>query len=200
MAVLSPMTDLEAVNRMLASIGLAPVNTLENSGIGDVAKAHQQLLETTRDVQSVGYSWNTDTQYKLTPDGDGAIILPEGVLDIDASDKSVNVVTRRHPDKGKLALYNQDDQTFEFEAELEVDIIWGYPFNDVPSAARAYIATAAARRFQAQVVSSPVLDRFNEEDEARAYMLLARHERRVSDLNSFRRSPALRRWVGRRAL
>jgi hypothetical protein len=115
-------------------------------------------------------------------------------------------VVRRHPTLDALALYDADNQTFDFSATyssanpLLVDIIWGFAFNDLPQAARSYIATAAARRFQAQKVSSPILDRFDAEDEERAYLLLQRYERRSRDTNSFRRSATLQKWVGRRAL
>jgi hypothetical protein len=200
------MTDLEAVNRMLGSIGQAPVTTLSVSGVGDVAKAVQQLLETARDVQAVGWSWNTDEDFPLTPDdADGAIVLPLGTLDVDAEDSSVNVVVRRHPVRDQLTLYDADNQTFDFsdtytaDDPLKVSIIWGYGFNDLPQPARSYIATAAARRFQAQIVNSPILDRFNAEDEERAFMLLQRYERRTRDTNSFRRSASLQRWTGRRS-
>lgn len=199
MNLLSPMTDLEAVNRMLASIGQAPVNTLPTNGIGDAAKAAQQLLETARDVQSVGYCWNQDKAYVLTPDADGAILLPVGTLDVDATAKTSNYLVRRHPEKGQLALYDADNQTFAFEDEVEVNITWGFAFTDLPQPARTYIATAAARRFQAQVVSSTVLDRFNETDEERAFTLLQRYERRCRDTNSFRRNASLQRWTRRRA-
>jgi hypothetical protein len=77
--------------------------------------------------------------------------------------------------------------------------VWGFEFDDLPQPARSYIATAAARRFQAQVVSSTVLDRFNAEDEDRAFQLLQRYERRCRDTNSFRRNPSLQRWTRRRA-
>lgn len=199
MAVLSPMTDLQAVNRMLASIGQAPVNSLAITGIGDVAKCIAQLAETTRDVQTVGYSWNMDGDYKLTPDPvTGFILFPAGALEVDPTDSTVNVVVRRNPNNGLLNLYDVDNQRFTFPAAVGMTIVWGYEFNDLPPAARSYIATAAARRFQAQTVSSVILDRFNEVDELRAYMLLQRHERRVRDTNSFRASSSLRRWSGRR--
>jgi hypothetical protein len=200
------MTDLEAVNRMLASIGGSPVNTLDVAGVGDVADAKRHLNETLRDVEAVGYSWNTDYGFELTPNGDGAILLPDGTLDIDASDSTLTVVVRRHPTLDALVLYDADNHTFDFSATysadnpLSVDIIWGFPFNDLPQAARTYIATAAARRFQAQKVNSPILDRFNEIDEERAFFLLQRYERRSRDTNSFRRSATLQKWVGRRAL
>jgi hypothetical protein len=194
------MTDLEAVNRMLSSIGQAPVNTIPSSGVGDAAKAAQQLLETARDVQTVGYCWNTDTNYNLTPDADGAILLPNGALDADASAPTTNTSVRMHPSKGALALYDMDNQTFAWEVgtPVAVDIIWGFEFNDLPQPARAYIATAAARRFQAQIVSSPILDRYNEEDEARAFILLQRYERRCRDTNSFRRNQGFQKWMARR--
>jgi hypothetical protein len=196
--VLSPMTDLEAVNRMLSSIGQAPVNTIPTSGVGDAAKAAQQLLETARDVQTVGYCWNTDSNFTLSPDADGAILLPNGALDADATAATTNVSVRMHPEKQQLALYDMDNQTFAFTADVDVDIIWGFDFNSLPQPARSYIATAAARRFQAQTVSSVVLDRFNEEDEGRAFILLQRYERRCRDTNSFRKSASLQRWTKRR--
>jgi hypothetical protein len=198
--VLAPMTELEAVNRMLASIGQAPVNTLPPNGISDAAKAYKQLRETARDVQTVGYCWNTDEAYELTPDAsDSAIVLPNGTLDIDATAKASNYVSRKHPVRGVQALYDRDNHTFEFDDTVEVDIVWGFEFDDLPQPARSYIATAAARRFQAQVVSSTVLDRFNAEDEDRAFQLLQRYERRCRDTNSFRRNPSLQRWTRRRA-
>lgn len=201
MAVLSPMTDLDAVNRMLESIGQAPVNTLLTTGIGDVAKATRQLQSVTREIQSVGYSWNSDENFELTPDEtDSSIVLPNGAMEVDATEPTRNVVIRLHPERNVLALYDLDEQTFEFTEPLAVNVIWAYEFNDLPQVARAYIATSAARRFQAQTVSSTILDRFNQEDVDLAFINLQRSERRVRDTNSFRKSPALQKWTKRRAL
>lgn len=197
--MLSPMTDLQAVNRMLKSIGQAPVNTLEVSGIGDVNKAKQELDEVTRDVQTVGWSWNTDYSYQLTPDASGIITVPLGALDVDPTDSTSNVVVRRHP-SGVQALWDVDNQTFTFADPVLVDIIWGFPFNELPSPARTYIATAAARRFQAQTVSSPILDRYNQEDEDRAWTLLKQRERGTRDTNLFRANRTLGRFYSRRRL
>lgn len=198
--MLSPMSDLEAVNRMLSSIGQAPINTIPTSGIGDAAKASQQLEATAREVQAIGWSWNTDYNYSLTPDAaDKAIMLPNGALDADATTKTTNIVVRPHPVRGGLALYDVDNQTFAFDAPVAVDLIWGYPFNDLPIPAREYITVAAARRFQAQLINSPVLDKFNETDEMRAFLLLQRHERRVRDTNSFRVNTAMQKWTRSRS-
>jgi len=197
--VLAPMTDLDAINKMLASIGQAPVNTLTVTGISDVARATRHLQETTRDVLTVGWSFNTDENFTLSPDDQGDILLPNGVLDLDGSVATQNIDVRRHPTRDQMALYDVDGQTFTFPGEVTVKIIWGFVFNDLPQAARTYIATAAARRFQAQVVSSTVLDRFNAEDEERAFLLLQRRERRTRDTNTFRRSAQLQKWTKRRS-
>ena len=195
--LLSPTSELEAVNRMLASIGQAPVNTLSVTGIGDVASARSELNEVLRDVLTVGWSFNTDEDYELSPDNDGYIKLPLGALDVDPSDSTVNVVIRRIPD-GDLALYDVDNQTFIFEESVECRVIWGFPFDDLPQPARTYIATAAARRFQAHRLASTVLDTFNQEDQDLAWNLLLRRERATRDTNLFRANSSIRRFFSRR--
>lgn len=196
MNVLSPMTDLEAVNRMLESIGQAPVNSIPATGISDAAKAFRQLTDAARDVQAVGYCFNSETGYTLSPTQEnGAVLLPDGVLDVDSTAPTDNFVVRAHPESGQPALYDLTNHTFKFEADVTVNIVWGFPFNDLPQPAKSYIATAAARRFQAHIVSSTILDRFNAEDEDRAFLLLQRYERRCRDTNSFRRNAGLQRWT-----
>jgi hypothetical protein len=132
------MTDLEAVNRMLGSIGQAPVNTLDVPGVGDVADAKRHLNEALRDVQTVGYAWNTDYGFALTRDAiTGFILIPDGALDVDVSDSSVNAVERTLPTTGQRALYDTDNHTFVFTDDITADIIWGFGFNDLPQAARS---------------------------------------------------------------
>jgi hypothetical protein len=183
---------------MLGSIGQTPVNTLDASGIPDVTRALRYLREALLDVQARGWSWNTDKNYELQPNPDGLIVIPTGALEVDPSDKSVTVVVRRNPNTDNLSLYNVDDQTFEFDEAVEVDIIWGFAFEDIPQAARTYVAIAASRKFQAQTVSSGVLDGFNQADEDAAWRRLDRMERRVRDTNSFRVNPEASRMLRRR--
>lgn len=196
--MLAPSTELEAVNRMLGSIGQTPVNTLEVSGIPDVTRALRYLRETLLDVQARGWSWNTDKGYALQPDPSGHIPIPSGALEVDASDNTATVVVRRNPNTDQLSLYNADDKTFAFDAAVDVDIIWGFSFEDIPQAARTYVAIAASRKFQAQTVSSASLDGFNQADEEAAWRRLDRMERRIRDTNSFRVNPEASRMLRRR--
>src|SRR3546814_20980574 len=71
MPMIEVMTELEAVNEMLMSIGQAPVNTLNATGISDVNIARAELVKVSRRVQARGWNFNTDDAYKLSPDADG---------------------------------------------------------------------------------------------------------------------------------
>lgn len=196
MPVLSAMTELEAVNEMLMSIGQAPVSTLEVTGIKDVNIAKAELLKVSRRVQSHGWNWNSDTEYELMPDVDGIIVTPTDVIKIDASDKRRRVVQRRHPTKG-MAIYDQDNQTFIFDKPIKFDVVWLFAFEDVPETARCYIATSAGRKFQSRVIGSRILDAFQEADEMMAWTLLIREERASRDSNLFRNNPEMMRYSRR---
>jgi hypothetical protein len=197
MAILSATTELEAVNSMLGSIGQAPVNTLNVVGIKDVSVARQFLTRTLRQVQTRGWNFNTDEDYDLTPDVNGIIAIPAGALSVDAMSVGDDVTTRREPTSGIMALYNKADRTFVFPAAVPCKVIWGFPFEDLPETARNYVATAAGRRFQAQIVGSPILDRFEEEDVMSAWMMMDREERRTRDTNMFRRNARLQNIMNR---
>jgi hypothetical protein len=103
MPMLDPLTELEAVNAMLLSIGQAPVNTLNVSGLTDVSVARDKLSEVTRRVLSRGYSFNTDDNYPLSPDAESVILIPKGALKVKPSGTS-KLSVRQHPTKGPSPL------------------------------------------------------------------------------------------------
>lgn len=197
MSMIEAQTELEAVNAMLSSIGQAPVSTLAVTGIRDVNVARTFLKSSTRRCLMMAWDYNTDTDYEVTPTVDGIIPVPAGVLSFDAMDSSINITQRRHP-SGVMAFYNKDEKSFTFADPLNLKIVWGFPFVDLPEAARNYIATYAGRRFQSKHIGSPILDRFEEEDEMTAWILLQREERRTADTNMFRKSATLAAFGNRR--
>jgi len=181
---ITPTTELEAVNEMLASIGQAPVNTLAVTGISDVNIAKQRLASQTRKVLLHGFAFNTDDKYTLNPDIDGLIAIPSNALGIESTNPTIELVQRRHPG-GVMRLYNRTAGAFEFTTPVEVEVVWGFTFEDLPEAARSYIAISAGRRFQSKFIGSQILDRFEEDDEIRAWVLLQREERRTRKTNLF---------------
>ena len=184
---LSPMTKLDAVNGMLASIGQAPVNSLDVTGIRDVNIATLALDNTTREVLNRGSSFNTDKRYPLSVDVNGYINVPTGSLSVDPSDPSLDLVVRDNG--GQVMLYDRKNHTFKInKSPVECDIIWAMDFEAIPQAARTYIATRAARIFQSQVIGSDILFRFTDLHETEAFALLTRMEARTKDRNIFRNS------------
>lgn len=183
---LVPMTKLDAVNGMLASIGQAPVNSLDVSGIRDVAIAELALDTQTREVLTKGWHFNSEECYELVPDGNGKIAVPSGALDLDPTYDSIDFTIR--DDSGTLRLYDKEEHSFDLSAynPLLVDIIWAFEFEAIPQCARTYIATRAARIFQSQVIGSDILFKFTELHESEALATLKRLEGRRKDRNMLR--------------
>jgi hypothetical protein len=60
-------TELEAVNAMLASIGEAPIASLDSATAADVQTAISLLRNTTREVQARGWRFNTEFGFQIAP-------------------------------------------------------------------------------------------------------------------------------------
>jgi len=91
-------TKLDAVNLMLASIGQSPVNTLSGTLPKDVNKAVVALDSALREVLTQGWSFNSDKEYEMTPDGTFRIAVPAASLQIDPTygEDYVPGMTPRH--------------------------------------------------------------------------------------------------------
>lgn len=187
------LTKLDAVNLILDGIGEEPVSSL-NSGLPDAETAERFLDRVSREVQAKGWHCNTDFKYRLIPDENSLIRLPQTILRIDTTytDKNINVTVRDYLDKKHL--YNVKDQTFEFPRAILVNVVWEFLFEDLTYELQNYIAYHAARRFQTSEMSSISLDRLLEEGEAMAWAALMDAETESEDLNILKDSPHAR-WV-----
>ena len=74
--------ELPAVNEILASVGQAPVTTLDQTN-PDVAIAYDTLLNVSREVQSEGWIFNTEKYVNFTPDANDEIVIPNNILQLD---------------------------------------------------------------------------------------------------------------------
>lgn len=181
----------DAVNIMLASIGEQPVNSL-NSGLVDAEMAETILDAQTREVQGVGWHFNTDFNKKHTPDSTtGEIALPSDTLNVDAvgQSKYTRLVQRG------LRLYDPINHTYNIGdkySEVYLDLVVELEFNNnndnrdsLPNYARRYVTVKAARIFQSRVVGSEQLHGFTREDEAEALFELKRKDTINEDINIF---------------
>ena len=111
---LTATTKLEAVNTLLSSIGEAPVNSL-TSGLVDAETAEIIINAVSREVQSQGWSFNTDLEREFTPDANKQYVIPTNVLRIDMGQRrsdTLNVVQRGNK------LYNRATNSFFFDERL----------------------------------------------------------------------------------
>lgn len=170
---------------MLLSIGQSPVNTLSVAGIKSVNIARLVLHNTSREVQSRGWNFNTDDNYTLVQDANGKVAIPSNAVSVDPVDGTLRYVERVDPVDGVRRLYDRDKHTFVIGKDVKVDIIWFFPFEHLPQAARAHIAAKAGRIFQASGIASQVIHQFTQERELETLAELEREERRTSDSNMF---------------
>lgn len=177
---LVPTTELEAVNLMLAAIGESPVQTLEQSGQVDAVIAHQTLRETSLDVQSRGWRFNTDRDFPLKREAHEPYTIP-------APANAARIEITQAPSNADLTvrgqrLWDRSRHTDRFPdiAEVKADIVWLLPFDELPQAARRLIAVRGARVFQDRVVGDNALHRFGAEDEKRAEAALRKFEAKTA--------------------
>lgn len=186
MVQLLKTTRLEAVNIMLGAIGEAPVSSLENTELEDVAVAENILNETTVDVQTTGYNFNSEYNFKIDPDVDGNINVPNNAVFCDVSNRGTT------PDKDVVMrgerLYDREDQTFTFTDSLYVDLILILAWDDLPQPCRRYITVKAARRFQNRVFGSDTLNGFTGADENEALVQMEQADSRSEDANILNRN------------
>ena len=171
----SSMTELESVNVLLTTIGEAPINTLSGNQVTDVSVARQVLLEVSREVQSQGWHFNTEYNVKLPPDQFKNINIPADAAQIDSEDYNLTIRN------GKL--YDMNERTFSFNQSVEVTIVSYLDFEELPDAARKYIATRAARIFADRMTNSETLHRMISRDEQQALIDLKSFEGETASHN-----------------
>tara|TARA_R100001463_G_C3450749_1_gene213647 strand:+ start:31 stop:687 length:657 start_codon:yes stop_codon:yes gene_type:complete len=155
--------ELPAVNEILASVGQAPVSTLDQTN-PDVAIAYDTLLRVSREVQAEGWSFNTEYNYKTTTDINREFLIPNNMLQVDLSTSTTSSsrvatvnsnkdVVRRN---GKLYDKNKDEDrtllTEEAGGTIYLDIIWNFDWVDLPVPFQDYIAARAATLVSSRIV------------------------------------------------
>lgn len=191
----SSMTELEAVNVLLTTIGETPVNTLTGNLVTDVTVAQQVLNEVSREVQSEGWHFNTEQGVKLTPNSSKEIVVPPDVSRIDA--KYVDVTLRG----GKL--FNLTERTFKFDNQLEVDIVYYQDFVELPDQAKRYITVRAARIYSDRMINSETIHQMTLRDEQKALITLKEFEGDVGDysmMDNYSVARVMNRGFNRRIL
>ena len=178
--------ELPAVNEILASVGQAPVTTLDQTN-PDVAIAYDTLLNVSREVQAEGWTFNTEEYYELTPDANGEIVIANNILQIDLHDDKDNSYesVRR---SGKL--YEKINHTYDWTTltgwdKVRCDIVWFFDWVDLPRPIQDYITARSAAIVSTRIVGDPTQYQILQTKEVQSRANAMEYETRQGDYTFF---------------
>ena len=85
---ISTDTELSAVNSILGSIGQSPVTNITGNALQnpEIAFVVNLLGEVNKDVQTIGWTFNSEYKVKKSPDANGNYVVPINAILYDISD------------------------------------------------------------------------------------------------------------------
>lgn len=175
--IITPATELDAVNEIIGAIGESPVNTLENAMNVDVINAQRILSRVNRQQQSRGWSFNIQEEYILNPD--------EQSHKIRWSDSFLYLKGSNGEKYGKSGEYLKDitNNTTTFMSPITVSVILLVPFEEMLEAMRQFITAKAAINFQIRYLGDASLTQDLQQDVAEAWQHLQEYEIDTNDFN-----------------
>jgi hypothetical protein len=195
------MTELEALNQMLAAIGQGQITSLTGSLPKDASTALFLLEQKSREVQEEGWHWNTEHDYEIEPDaGTSGISLPDTTV---RAQQYFHGYSSRYDlpevaQHGASGLYNLTDQTYEFDDTVHLTIVHHLEWDKLPPSARKYIAASATAEFIMAVTANTQRARAYQAREFKARGNLEVEESRTSGANTNNCVPVMRIMSRRR--
>ena len=174
--------ELPAVNQILAACGQAPVTSLDQTN-PDVAIAYDTLLETSREVQSEGWSFNKEAHYPMTPDSNNEIKIPNNVLQIDLS---ISSASDKNAIRKNGKLYDKEHHTDQWtDGAVDCDITWLFDWVDLPRPIQDYITCRAATKTSSRIVGDQSQYQMLQQNEAYMRAMALEYETNQGDYSFF---------------
>ena len=118
----------------------------------DVAIALNTLREVSREVQAEGWSYNTEFDYKITPDSNNEILIADDVLQMDFNQGYPENIEKDAIFRGGK-LYDKKAHSYKWTAEtVYVDIVWYFDWESIPQPIQAYIVARAAAIVSSRII------------------------------------------------
>ena len=185
-----PTTDsqgeLQAVNEILASVGQAPVTTLEQAN-PDVAIAYSTLQQVSREVQAEGWTFNREYRYPLTPDINNHIQIPDNMLQLDLSMEPCDYSNRGYdPIRRDGKLYDRQNHTFEWkQGTYYFDVLWLFEWIDLPKPIQNFIVSRSATMLSSRIIGDPIQNQTLVAQESYTRALAMEYETQQGDYTFF---------------
>lgn len=134
------MNKLDVINSMLASMGQAAVNSLdETNPFLDTGLKRLDLC--LKRILARGFWFNVE-QRTLVPDAYGYIQTPTDLLELRNPQGAVQYTRRGQK------IYDRKRQSYLFEDSITVTMVVSLDFDDLPTLAADYIGATAVLEFQ----------------------------------------------------
>lgn len=167
---ITALTELDAVNTIIGTIGEAPIDSLEDMTDVDAINAYRILQTIDRQEQARGWSFNMIPSYTLTPEVyTKKIPWNDNILYL--KDNHGHKLVR----SGNYVLdLNRNSNIFE--TPIEVEIVLLMPFETLPEAMRSYIVAKASFNFQARYFGDDSLAKITQSEIQDAWQYLQEYE------------------------
>ena len=187
------VTELPAVNQILASCGQAPATTLDQTN-PDVAIAYDTLLEVSREIQSEGWTFNKENHYSFTPDDNDEILIPNNILQIDLTENLANATTDVIRRNGKL--YDKQNHTYKFTADtVDCDVTWFFDWVDLPQPIKDYITARAAAITSTRIIGDSTQYQMLQQKESYMRAMAVEYECNQGDYTYFGTGSNNRKYI-----
>jgi len=182
--------ELPAVNEILASVGQAPVTTLDQTN-PDVAIAYDTLLRVSREVQAEGWTFNKEYDWTGKTENK-QFTIPNNMLQVDLAEGNFSSrvatgdkdVVRRD---GKL--YDRYNHTFDIttedNGEIKLDVTWHIDWVDLPVPIQDYIVSRAAVIVSSRLVGDGGQYQMLQQKEAYTRAMAMEYETQQGDYTFF---------------
>ena len=175
------MTELEAVNISLQTIGEMTLTTATNIvDVYEAKSALEILTETRRSVLTEGLNCNTDTDWEMTADTAGYIAIPSNMLRLESTGDKYLIMKDNK-------VYDKEEHSFLFDplSTHKVDATWDLDFDNIPHTIAYYIAVRAARIVYQRLIGGTDIIRVLMDDEEKAKQKMIEHDVDTRNYNIF---------------
>ena len=160
------MTELDALNILLGTIGSSPLTSLSNPQNADALSAQNKLDSARKEIQAENWYFNSEENFPLVPEATtGFIVIPSNITAIDSMGRfgeKVDGVIRGNK------LYDRENHTYKFDTTIYANVLECLDFDELPETAKLYVVARAARQFQEEMLGDTSLRTWTREDEAMA--------------------------------
>lgn len=174
---ISALTELDAVNNIIGTIGEAPINSLEDMTDVDAINALRILQDINRQEQARGWSFNKVPRFTLTPNEEGKILWNDQYLYIKAHPHChwLHQMPCKLVRQGDY-IKNLYSDKITWDEPIDVEMVMLVPFEHLPEQMRTYILAKACFVFQSRYFGDEGLYKVTQQQVQEAWQYLQEFE------------------------